>query len=171
MKKHLILALCTALTLTAHTDPIVVYYSDHGAKGNGITDDFEAIYQAHKFANEQRIVSPEKRVIVRGTPNANYFIGAKHSNRTILIQTGTDWTDVTFTIDDREVPHQNARVWLFRVESALPEIEPERYRAMSAANEKESSFGALPNRSQCAAMESKTRAAYLEMLLSRMLAR
>ena len=123
MKKHLIITLCTIITLTAYTEPIIVNYSNHGAKGDGITDDFEAIYQAHKHANKLRIATPEKRVIVRGTPNANYFIGAKHSDRTILIQTSTDWTDVTFTIDDREVPHQNARVWLFRVESALPEID------------------------------------------------
>ena len=100
-----------------------MHYNAHGAKGDGITDDFEAIYQAHKHANELRLATPGTRVVVRGTPHANYFIGAKHSDRTILIQTCTDWTDVTFTVDDREVPHQHARVWLFRLESALPEVD------------------------------------------------
>jgi hypothetical protein len=33
-------------------DISVVYYDDFGAKGDGKTDDFKAIYDTHKFANE-----------------------------------------------------------------------------------------------------------------------
>ena len=88
---------------TVYTEDIsVVYYEDFGAKGNGITDDFLAIYEAHEFAN----ISGQT---VKATPGKTYYIhetrrgGAGSSPLTVSIRTNTVWTGAKFIIDDSDI--------------------------------------------------------------------
>ena len=72
-----------------------VYYSDFGAKGDGVTDDAAAIKAAHDYANANNLP-------VKGDANATYYIGADGFN-TITIKTSTDWCGAKFIIDDRAI--------------------------------------------------------------------
>ena len=72
-----------------------VFYSDFGAVGDGIADDFSAIKAAHDYANE-------KKIPVFADKGATYYIN-KTGGALIYIMTDTDWTDASFTIDDRNI--------------------------------------------------------------------
>ncbi|WP_025764205.1 hypothetical protein [Dyadobacter tibetensis] len=85
-----------------------VRYSDFGAKGDGISDDIEAIAAAHAFANAHHIK-------VKADDKATYYIGGK--NKTAVIKTDTDFGKASFIIDDTEVENRNASV--FEVRSDL----------------------------------------------------
>ena len=85
-----------------------VYYDDFGAVGDGITNDADAIYEAHKFAasgNHKKIVAlpaeaekPENNDDVKIT----YLIGEIAAKASASITCDVDWTGVKFIIDDRE---------------------------------------------------------------------
>lgn len=79
-----------------------VRYSAFGAKGDGKTDDIDAIAATHAFANQQGLM-------VKADPGATYFISGKE--RTAIIQTDTDFGEAHFIIDDREVQNRNAPVF------------------------------------------------------------
>lgn len=85
-----------------------VRYRDFGAKGNGKTDDIDAIAAAHAFANEHGLS-------VKADEGATYYIGGKE--RTAIIRTDTDFGTAAFIIDDTEV--QNRRASIFKVSSSL----------------------------------------------------
>ena len=80
-----------------------VRYSDFGAKGDGKTDDIDAIAATHAFANQQRLP-------VKADAGATYYIGGKE--RTVAIQTDTDFGTAAFLIDDTDVQNRNASVFL-----------------------------------------------------------
>ena len=74
-------------------------YEEFGAKGDGVTNDFVAIYDTHNMANEggQKVL---------GTPGKTYYIEAPLINKTavdIIIRTNTDWQGAKFIIDDRKI--------------------------------------------------------------------
>ena len=92
----------------------LVRYSDFGAKGDGKTDDMDAIAATHAFANKQGL-------LVKADNNATYYIGGK--KRTAVIQTNTDFGTAAFIIDDTNVEDRNAPV--FRVSSSLQPFKPE----------------------------------------------
>ena len=77
-------------------DVSFITYEEYGAKGDGITDDFAAIYKAHVDANEggQRVIAtPGKTYLLRSNKvDGNYV--------TIPIQTNVTWTGANFIIDD-----------------------------------------------------------------------
>jgi len=88
-------------------DISVVYYEDFGAVGDGRTDDFFAIYNAHVFANE----SGQTVKASRKPAGKVYYIydtrpNPEESNLTtsIPIKTTTDWQGVKFIIDDSKIP-------------------------------------------------------------------
>lgn len=90
-------------TDTYKKDVSVVYYEDFGAKGDGITDDFRAIWDTHAFANQSG-------QMVKADPNATYYIfntvfpkpGSTGSSRnSATIRTNVDWCGASFIIDDR----------------------------------------------------------------------
>jgi len=90
----------------------VIYYSEYGAKGDGVTDDLGAIIKAHAAANRAGAK-------VRADAGATYYVGG--SGGTAEIQTDTDWGDAKFIIDDSKLgPKKNNR-HLFNVSSTLPE--------------------------------------------------
>jgi hypothetical protein len=89
-----------------------VRYSEFGARGNGTTDDIDAIAAAHAFANQHDLS-------VKADDGATYYIGGKE--RTAVIQTDTDFATAAFIIDDRNVQNRNASV--FRVTSSLQPLK------------------------------------------------
>ena len=77
-----------------------VTYEDFGAVGDGVTDDFRAIREAHLFANE-------KGLKVLGTPDKNYLIFDTSLGTdkiySVEIKTDVDWQGATITVDDRKI--------------------------------------------------------------------
>ena len=71
----------------------VVRYSDFGAVGDGKADDFNAIYDAHAFANE----CGQK---VEGDEGAKYYIGENFIQE-VIVKTDVNFCGATFIIDDR----------------------------------------------------------------------
>jgi hypothetical protein len=103
------IGLVLLITSTATDAQQFVSYSQHGAVGDGVTDDFEAIIKAHAAANE-------KGLPVRADADATYYIG--NANKTALIQTDTDWGNAKFIIDDSKVEPRNSHI--FSISSKLP---------------------------------------------------
>lgn len=102
-----------------------VRYSDFGAKGNGKTDDIDAIAATHAFANQHGLP-------VKADEGATYFIGGKE--RTAGIQTDTDFGTAAFIIDDTEVENRNASV--FMVSSSLQPFNLEGVSSLKRNQEK-----------------------------------
>ena len=77
-----------------------VYYSDFGAMGDGITNDFKSLVLAHEFANlsGQTVVADE---------DAEYYISDTRIEgrgiSTITIMTDVIWTGANFIIDDTNI--------------------------------------------------------------------
>lgn len=88
-----------------------VRYSEFGARGNGTTDDIDAIAAAHAFANQQDLS-------VKADDGATYYI---RGERTAVIQTNTDFGAAAFIIDDRKVQNRGASV--FMVASRMQPLE------------------------------------------------
>src|SRR3546814_658288 len=80
-----------------------IRYSDFGAKGDGKTDDIDAIAAAHAVANR-------KGLPVEADEGASYYIGGKA--RTAVIQTDTDLGTAEFIIDDTKVEDRRKNVFL-----------------------------------------------------------
>ncbi len=85
------------------TDISFVTYEDYGAKGDGKTDDFEALYAAHTDANLYG-------QSVKAKDGAKYYIkknmaiiNGKMQATAIPIMTNVDWTGATFIIDDSDL--------------------------------------------------------------------
>ena len=109
----------------------IVYYSDFGAKGDGITNDFYAIKAAHERANE---IGAK----VYGEAEKNYYIG-KTGGESITVKTNTDFCGAHFIIDDRDITPEDpdSRTYLFVIESdfALAEYgeESDEVKALQSA--------------------------------------
>lgn len=91
-----------------------VTYSDFGAKGDGKTDDIDAIAATHTFANAHNLP-------VKADAGATYYIGGKV--RTVIIRTDTDFGKASFIIDDTEVQNRDAPVFI--VSSGFSPFKPE----------------------------------------------
>ena len=103
----------------------LVHYSDFGAKGDGKTDDIDAIAAAHAFANQHGL-------LVKADDGATYYIGGKE--RTAVIQTDTDFGTAAFIIDDTEVQNRNASI--FMVSSSLRPFKLEGISSIKRNQEK-----------------------------------
>lgn len=90
----------------------IVRYSEYGAVGDGVTDDFEAIVRTHAEANKTGAK-------VRADAGATYYIGG--AKKSAIIQTDTDWSGARFIIDDTKVENRQTNV--FRVSSTLPQVQ------------------------------------------------
>ena len=91
-----------------------VTYEAFGARGDGVTDDIEAIKAAHDYANEHRLN-------VRTNPNATYYIGSRPI--TVTVKTCVDWGTSKFIIDDREVKIEERRASVFKIASYYDAFE------------------------------------------------
>ena len=107
-----------------------VTYEEFGAVGNGIVDDFPAIYAAHVYANEHGLT-------VKASDSAVYYIRSTRVNvdgesaiRSVPIRTDVEWGEANFIIDDTNVtaPGYNfpmCYTHVFKVVSDYPEIKLE----------------------------------------------
>jgi hypothetical protein len=103
----------------------VVNYSTFGAKGDGLTDDIDAIAATHSFANQHGLT-------VKADGGATYFISGK--SRTAVIRTNTDFGTAAFIIDDTDVQNRNTHIFL--VSSALQSFKPEGISSLKRDQEK-----------------------------------
>ncbi|MBO5762419.1 MAG: hypothetical protein J6R85_00980 [Lentisphaeria bacterium] len=104
----------------------VVRYEDFGAKGDGKTNDHEAIRLAHEYANKNNLP-------VRANDKATYYIGAMSASA--VIQTDTDWGKAKFIVDDT-VDFKAFRQPLFRITSRLNQYVPEGITSLKAGQKK-----------------------------------
>lgn len=74
------------------SDKKYVNYENFGAVGDGVTDDFDSIEAAHKYANENGLE-------VKTKSDATYYVGDKLTHD-IPIETNVDWNGSSFIIDD-----------------------------------------------------------------------
>ena len=90
-----------------------IYYSDFGAVGDGVTDDFFAIKAAHDRANSDGHT-------VHADPDAVYYLGVGSGINTISIRTDTYWHGCKFIFDDHEIAPGSAeyRTPIFSIDSA-----------------------------------------------------
>lgn len=102
-----------------------ILYSDFGAKGNGKSDDMDAIAAAHAFANQHGL-------LVKADDDATYYIGGEEL--TAIIQTDTDFGTASFIIDDTDV--QNRQAAIFKVTSKLEAFIPEGITSLEKNQEK-----------------------------------
>ncbi len=103
----------------------LVRYSEFGARGDGKTDDIDAIAAAHAFANQYGLS-------VKADKGATYYISGK--NRTAVIRTDTDFGTAAFIIDDTDVQNRNSHV--FMVSSSLQPFKPEGISSLKRNQEK-----------------------------------
>jgi len=101
-------------TMTLIVAQSYVSYGDHCAVGDGVTDDFAAIIEAHAAANEAGLP-------VKADAGATYYIGA--SAQTAQIQTDTDWGDAKFIIDDSKLEGRDRNRNVFNISSKLPSTQ------------------------------------------------
>ncbi|MCE7040428.1 hypothetical protein [Dyadobacter sp. CY312] len=103
----------------------LVRYADFGAKGDGKTDDIDAITATHAVANLHGLR-------VKADDGATYYISGKE--RTAVIRTDTDFGKAAFIIDDTEVQNRNASV--FTVGSAHKSFKLEKVTALKRNQKK-----------------------------------
>lgn len=102
-----------------------VLYNDFGAKGDGNTDDMNAIAATHAFANSNGLP-------VEAHDEATYFIGGK--KRIAEIQTNTDFGNATFIIDDTNVEDRMANIFI--ITSNQVQYQPEGIKSLSRNQKK-----------------------------------
>ena len=109
MNKYLFLAFCPLFALSCAA-PKYLTYEKFGAKGDGITDDFQAIIATHAAANE-------KGLPVRATNGKTYYIG--NTIGTAIVRTDVNFGTAKFIIDDSRISLEDREANIFRIESAL----------------------------------------------------
>jgi hypothetical protein len=113
--KHLFFVAAACVAVFFGTNVLAqeyVTYKQHGAVGDGKTDDFDAIIKAHEAANAAGLP-------VKADAGATYYIASP--NKTAVIQTNTHWDDAKFIIDDSKVTVENRNSHIFSISSKLPE--------------------------------------------------
>jgi hypothetical protein len=111
-----------------------VRYSDFGARGDGKTDDIDAIAATHAVANQYGLS-------VKADKGASYYIGGKE--RTAMIRTDTDFGTANFIIDDTEVQNHNASVFI-----VSSERQPIKLKTISSLKKNQQKIGqSLPEAS------------------------
>lgn len=94
-----------------------VTYADFGARGDGVTDDFEAIYRAHEYANKMGlpvVTDDGKTYYIHDTVIDGEVKAAS-------IRTDVTWGSSKFIIDDTDIDYydgtKRASTYVFRIES------------------------------------------------------
>jgi len=91
-------------------DVVALRYSEYGAVGDGVTDDFEAIIRTHQAANQIGVK-------VMADDGATYYLGPESYGKTATIATNVDWCGASFIVDDMEInPMTGHRGgWIFNI--------------------------------------------------------
>ena len=86
-----------------HFKIVAVYYSEYGAIGDGVTNDFYAIKKAHEAANELNVpvYAEEGKTYLMSTTADN-----NGNSYTIPIKTNTDWRGCKFIFDSTNVCYE-----------------------------------------------------------------
>ncbi len=90
-----------------------VSYSDFGAVGDGVADDFDAIKKAHMHANENGLP-------VKAESGKKYYIGPRED--CITVKTDVDFTGAEFIIDDKSAD-KDSKVWRYSVFNVRSDVE------------------------------------------------
>ncbi len=104
-----------------------VTYEEFGAVGDGVAEDFPAIYKAHEYANANGLS-------VKAREGAHYYIRSLRVDgeaKSAVIRTDVDWKDASFTLDDRDISlapdsetfDQNKPI--FRIDSGYEKVKIE----------------------------------------------
>ena len=107
---ELIFSKMNAISISANyskfSEASAAYYKDFGAVGNGKADDFKALLETHKYANECGQT-------VKGTEGATYYVDTDFIE-TIPVYTNIDLQGATILInDDSDVAHEKRGLALF----------------------------------------------------------
>ena len=127
LAKSIIVASIVLVSAQCASPEQVIYYSEYGAAGDGVTDDFDAIIKAHNAANEAGLK-------VSADAGATYYIGT--AGKSAEIQTDTDWRDAKFIIDDSKVDVSNRNSHIFNVSSKLSTNEVTTVKSLRKNQEK-----------------------------------
>ena len=104
MKRTLFAAfMLLCATLCADAKPRWITYEKYGAKGDGVTDDLDAIVAAHEAANA-------KGLPVKAKDGATYYIGG--AKKSAVIRTDTDFGKASFIIDDTSLESIKSPVFI-----------------------------------------------------------
>ncbi len=100
-----------------------VTYEEFGAVGDGVTNDFPAIREAHNYANENGLT-------VKATPGKTYYISDTRIDGKVesaTVKTDVVWTGADFIIDDSLYStHENYGMYpkaIFNIESDYDKIK------------------------------------------------
>ncbi|MGI5923741.1 MAG: hypothetical protein ACOX9E_07330 [Lentisphaeria bacterium] len=107
----------------------VVSYSDFGAKGDGKSDDGDAIAAAHQYANKHGLP-------VKADDGMTFYFG--EARKTIGIETDTDFGTAKFIIDDSKVEVKARGANIFQINSQLKSFTPE---GISSLKRKQANIG------------------------------
>ena len=129
-------------------EELFVSYADFGAIGDGETDDFNALYAVHGYANE-------KALPVKATEGAVYYIGESSVGRHIDIKTDTDWTGAKFIIDDRYVKVDENNDYKQPVFRIAPSVEGRSVKSVTSAKKGAERLGFSPGEKCLAVIENK----------------
>lgn len=91
-----------------------VTYEDYGAIGDGVTDDYLAIYNAHTYANSNNLK-------IKTNDKAIYML--KSISKPIPIKTDVDWGCSKFIINDKNLSIDTAKINVFEVVSEYNPID------------------------------------------------
>ena len=104
-----------------------IYYSQFGAKGDGVTDDFYAIKDCHDYANKWG------HTVNSDGPDKVYYIGnylgSKNTITSAIIKTNTNWHGCTFIFDDMVVP-ANSGCYNSPIFHVQPDKKAEKYSSL-----------------------------------------
>jgi hypothetical protein len=112
-----------------------IYYNDFGAVGDGETNDYSAICDAHTYANMYG------HTVCAGDSTGNsryiYYIGAT-GGKSAVIKTDVDWGNATFIIDDSGIevsdPDRTSNVFVFKSDYTSFNLSKEALEAIKDEN-------------------------------------
>ncbi len=107
-------------------DKKYVTYEEFGAVGDGVTEDYAAIWRAHEYANENALP-------VKAKDGATYYIHDPRVDgevKTAIIKTDVDWGTAKFIIDDSDIKTgEETNTWrghyIFKAVSDYPQYRIE----------------------------------------------